>query len=97
MPNQGQLFVAREAGPELVGTLPGGGTHVINNPQIVASVSSGVYKAVVSAMSQVMSQSQGSGASPVINVYVGGRQVTDVVVEQVNQRTRATGVCPIMV
>ena len=94
--NEGQMFVAREAGPELVGTI-GGHTAVMNNNQIVASVSAGVYRAVASAISQVMSQSQGSGASPVINVYVGGRQVTDVVVEQVNQRTRATGVCPIMV
>ena len=94
--NEGQMFVAREAGPELVGTI-GGHTAVMNNNQIVASVSAGVYKAVASAISQVMSQSQGSGTSPVINVYVGGRQVTDVVVEQVNQRTRATGVCPIVV
>ena len=97
LPNQGQLFVAREAGPELVGTMPGGGTGIVNNKQIVSSVSAGVYKAVSSAISQVMSQYQGSGMSPTINVYVGGRQVTDVVVEQVNQRTRATGTCPIMV
>lgn len=97
LPNQGQLFVAREAGPELVGRLPGGGTAVMNNNQIVGSVSAGVYQAVMAAMSQVMSQSQGSGTSPIINVYVGGRQVTDTVVEEVNQRTRATGVCPIIV
>ena len=45
----GQVFVAREAGPELVGTL-GGHTAVMNNDQIVASVSDGVYRAVKSAM-----------------------------------------------
>ena len=95
-PDQGQLFVAREAGPELVGRM-NGGTAVMNNDQIVASVSSGVYKAVVAAMNQVMSQYRGTGISPVVNVYVGGRQVTDVVVEQVNQRTMSTGICPIMV
>ena len=44
-PIGGQLFVAREAGPELVGTL-GGHTAVMNNNQIVASVSSGVAKAI---------------------------------------------------
>ena len=44
-PDSGQLFVAREAGPELVGTL-GGHTAVMNNNQIVASVSSGVAKAI---------------------------------------------------
>lgn len=50
MPNGGQMFIAREAGPELVGTL-GGSTAVMNNDQIVSSVSAGVYKAVLAAMS----------------------------------------------
>lgn len=45
----GQLFVAREAGPELVGTI-GSHTAVVNNDQIVASVSDGVYRAVKSAI-----------------------------------------------
>lgn len=44
-PKGSQLFVAREAGAELVGTL-GGHTAVMNNDQIVASVSSGVAKAI---------------------------------------------------
>lgn len=51
MPPYGQHFIARENGPELVGTI-GGNTAVMNNDQIVASVSAGVYQAVVSAMSQ---------------------------------------------
>jgi hypothetical protein len=45
LPGGGQLFVAREAGPELVGTL-GGHTAVMNNDQIVASVSAGVARAI---------------------------------------------------
>ena len=45
----GQVFIAREAGPELVGTI-GNHTSVLNNGQIVASVSDGVYRAVKSAM-----------------------------------------------
>lgn len=49
LPDAGQMFVAREAGPEMVGTI-GGHTAVMNNDQIVASVSAGVYQAVVSAM-----------------------------------------------
>lgn len=49
LPNEGQMFVARESGPEMVGTI-GGHTAVINNDQIVASVSAGVYEAVLSAM-----------------------------------------------
>lgn len=47
--NGGQMFIAREAGPELVGTI-GGHTAVMNNDQIVASVAAGVAEAVASVM-----------------------------------------------
>lgn len=43
--DEGQYFIAREAGPELVGTI-GGHTAVANNDQIVASVAGGVARAV---------------------------------------------------
>lgn len=89
----GQMFIAREAGPELVGSI-GRSTAVMNNTQIVSSVAAGVYSAVVSALSQYAAQNS-KGESPNINVYVGGKQVTDVVVEEVNRRTSANGVCPI--
>ena len=41
----GQLFVANERGPELLGRY-GNRTTVVNNDQVVSSVSSGVEKAV---------------------------------------------------
>lgn len=44
-PEMGQLFRAREAGPELVGTI-NRHTAVMNNDQIVASVSDGVFNAL---------------------------------------------------
>ena len=40
----GQLFIAREAGPEMVGTV-GNNTAVANNEQIVAGIQSGVAQA----------------------------------------------------
>lgn len=40
----GQLFIAREAGPELIGSI-GGNTAVANNDQIVAGIQSGVAQA----------------------------------------------------
>lgn len=45
LPNGSQLFWARENGAELVGTI-GGHTAVMNNDQIVASVSDGVARAI---------------------------------------------------
>ena len=47
-PEMGQMFIAREAGAELVGNI-GGRTAVMNNDQIVESVSAGVYQAVLAA------------------------------------------------
>lgn len=43
-PAQGQMFVARESGPEMVGTL-GGRTAVANNDQIVEGITRGVMQA----------------------------------------------------
>lgn len=49
-PRSGRLFYANENGmPELVGRI-GSNTAVMNNGQIVASVASGVYRAVSAAM-----------------------------------------------
>lgn len=68
----GQMFIAREAGPELVGSI-NGRTAVANNDQIVAAVSQGVYSAVVSAMSAYVGNSSGEQS---INVYLDGKQIT---------------------
>ena len=48
-PTKGQIFVAREAGAELVGNI-GGSTAVMNNMQIVAAVAKGVSSAVASVL-----------------------------------------------
>lgn len=65
--NQGQMFIARERGPELVGTI-GGHTAVLNNDQIVASVSAGVFEAVASALTQYAAQSNGN--PPVLELTI---------------------------
>ena len=67
----GQLFVAREAGAELVGNV-GRKTAVMNNDQIVESVSQGVYQAVVAAM---RANSGNEGGAQSVNVYLDGKQV----------------------
>lgn len=46
--NAGQLFVARESGPEMVGKM-GSHTTVANNDQIVEGIEAGVYNAVIQA------------------------------------------------
>ena len=49
-PDTGELFVARESGPELVGSI-GNRTAVANNDQIIAGIRQGVFEAVTQAMS----------------------------------------------
>lgn len=91
-PASGQFFMAREAGPELVGTI-GRHTAVMNNNQIVSSVSDGVYSAVLSAMSQT---ARNNSTPMELHVYVGGEKVTDYVIKDINGRTVSTGKCPIL-
>ena len=64
-PLPGELFIARESGPELVGTM-GGRTAVANNDQIEA----GIYRAVRDAMRE--SPPQGGGD---VYVYVDSDQI----------------------
>lgn len=49
MPDMGEIFVAREKGPEMVGRI-GNKSTVANNDQIVTAIRQGVYEAVTSAM-----------------------------------------------
>ena len=48
-PSEGELFMAREAGPELVGSI-NGHTAVANNDQIVKGIQSGVFSGMMSAL-----------------------------------------------
>lgn len=86
--NTGQMFIARETGPELVGQI-GGGTGVMNNDQIVSSVAKGVYEAVLSAMSM-----SDNGKS--VNVYLQGDagKIFKVVQKEAVQFVNTTGQAP---
>ncbi|MEG1366116.1 MAG: hypothetical protein RSC96_02755, partial [Oscillospiraceae bacterium] len=50
-PERGQMFIANEAGPELVGNI-GNRTAVANNDQITSGIEQAVYRAMMSVMSQ---------------------------------------------
>lgn len=92
-PKSGQLFMARENGiNEMVGQI-GGRSAVANNDQIVTAVSTGVYNAVVGAFAK-FSGGQQSGTQQFF-IYVGGKEVTDYVIKDINGRTIANGKCPI--
>ena len=87
-PTDGEMFIAREAGPEMVGSI-GNRTAVVNNDQIVESVSRGVYQAVASAMSQ-------SGGTQVVEAKVNDKVLFEVVVNRNRQETMRTGASPLL-
>ena len=68
MVDPGQLFIARESGPELVGSF-GARTAVMNNNQIVSAVSDGVFRAVSKAMGST------NNGSYVFQVNLDGREI----------------------
>ena len=93
-PQMGQIFLARENGPEYVGTM-GGHTAVANNDQIVEGIADGIYPAVYNAFMQALSRYNTNGSNN-IQVFVGGKEITDVVVKDINEATMMTGECPIL-
>lgn len=86
-PTTGQYFIARESGPELVGSI-GNRTAVVNNDQIVASVSDGVYEGVYAAMMAAGRNSDGT-----INVVLQGdaKNLFRVVREEDKRYTQQNG------
>lgn len=79
-PDVGQMFIARERGPELVGTM-GGKTAVANNNQIVEGIQSGVY----TAMRQVSLESGGKGDIYIKHQTILDGKVIDERIEKVNE------------
>lgn len=86
----GQMFIARERGPELVGTF-GNRTAVMNNSQIVDAVSKGVYAAVKSAMG-----GEGSFTFNIMN-QLDGKAIGEQVIKYHNGIVKQTGSSPLYV
>lgn len=90
-PDMGEIFLARERGPELVGKI-GSRTAVANNSQIVEAVSNGVYTAVSEAMNT------NSNSGPVkISGKLNGRELIQFTIDGINGIKQQTGECPIEV
>lgn len=91
--NEGQMFVARERGPELVGSI-GRKTAVANNDQIIAGIESGVYRAMVAA-----NAGNGGGGSQTIRIIneIDGDIVGEKVIKYHNNRVMQTGASPLLV
>lgn len=91
-PEMGEMFIAREAGPELVGSI-GRKTAVANNDQIVTGIENGVYRAMVAANA---TRQGGTQTIRIIN-EIDGDIVGEKVIQYHNGKVLQTGVSPLMV
>lgn len=90
-PDSGQMFIAREAGPELVGRI-GRRTAVANNDQIVQ----GIASAVRSAMSGVNSPNGGGTTRITVQNVLNGKAIGESVIEYHNGKVKQTGHSPLL-
>ena len=90
-PDTGQMFIAREAGPELVGRI-GRRTAVANNDQIVQ----GIASAVRSAMAGVNSPSNGGTTRITVQNVLNGKAIGESVIEYHNGKVKQTGHSPLL-
>ncbi|MBR1862895.1 MAG: hypothetical protein IJ806_02240 [Ruminococcus sp.] len=91
-PQKYQLFMARENGiPEMVGRI-GSQTAVANNDQITAAIAYAVKAAILETG---LNSRNNNGEGGDINVYVGGKKFTDVIIDGINDRTEKNGKSPL--
>lgn len=82
--DEGEMFVAREAGPEMVGTI-GGHTAVANNDQIVAGIASGVASA--NTESNALLRQQNALLTQLLNKKLVAEAVPSAAWGQMNSRS----------
>lgn len=89
-PSMGEMFIARERGPELVGQI-GSKTTVANNDQIISGIEAGVYRAMMAA--------GGSGGTQTIRIIneIDGDVVGEKVIQYHNGKVMQTGASPLLV
>lgn len=76
-PDTGSLFIANEAGPEMVGTM-GGKTAVANNSQIVDGIAAGVYRAIA-PLAEAINKTNGGG-----DTYLDGTIISRILAPKIN-------------
>ena len=91
-PDEGEMFIAREAGPELVGNI-GRKTAVANNDQIISGIESGVYRAMMAANS---TRQGGTQTIRIVN-EIDGDIVGEKVIQYHNGKVMQTGMSPLLV
>lgn len=83
-PGTGEMFVARENGPELVGRM-GSRNAVANNGQITDGIAKAVGPAVYNAVTTAMSSKESKGGDLYLTIELGGSQYIQRIVKDYNK------------
>ena len=88
-PGMGEMFVARESGPELVGRM-GNRSAVANNNQIIAGIRAGVFEAVVNAFESMQGRND---RGQELHIYLEGdaKKLFKVIRQEGNNYQKQTG------
>lgn len=78
---------------EMMGKWDNGNNVVANNNQITNGIANAVYPAMYSAIQDASANFNGGSGD--FNIYLNGKQITDVVVEDINNRTQRRGRSPL--
>ena len=89
LPDEGEMFVARESGPEMVGRI-GNKNAVANNNQIVDAIRAGVFEAMVNALESFGGD---KNQNTEVHVYLEGdsKKLFKVVRKEGQQYQKSTG------
>lgn len=89
LPDEGEMFVARESGPEMVGRI-GNKNAVANNNQIVDAIRTGVFEAMVNALESFGGD---KNQNTEVHVYLEGdsKKLFKVVRKEGQQYQKSTG------
>lgn len=90
-PSMGDMFIARERGPEMVGRI-NSRTAVANNDQITEGIARAVYSAFMAA------NSSGGGKTEIrVVTELDGEVIGEKAIEYHNNRAMATGASPLKI
>ena len=89
-PDMGELFIANEAGPEMIGRM-GRKNVVANNNQIIQGIANGVSTAIYPLIQALTDQNRGTGNAMTFILEINGRKFAEGTIDDFEEEARRRG------
>lgn len=89
-PDMGELFIANEAGPEMIGRM-GHKNVVANNNQIIQGIANGVSTAIYPLIQALTDQNRGTGNAMTFILEINGRKFAEGTIDDFEEEARRRG------